>query len=138
MAVAIDGLGTRMGEHRLRASPTGYAGLERWAIGMGDIVAFGVEGTGSFGAGLARFLSTRGHTVIEVSRPDRSTRRRLGKSDPILPRKEAAARAVLAGALYENVNPAATLYYVAGLYGLSALVLVTTNFKPAEPADGRE
>ena len=95
MAIAIDRLGARRSEHRLRASPTGYAGLERWAIGMGDVVTFGVEGTGSFGAGLARFLSGRGHTVIEVSRPDRSTRRRLGKSDPI--DAEAAARAVLAG-----------------------------------------
>ena len=95
VAVAIDGLGTRLGEHRLRVNSTGYVDLERWAIGMGDVVAFGVEGTGSFGAGLTRFLSSRGHTVIEVSRPDRSTRRRLGKSDPV--DAEAAARAVLAG-----------------------------------------
>ena len=95
VAVAVDRLGTRLGEHRLRSTLTGYAGLERWAAGMGDVVAFGVEGTGSFGAGLARFLSARGHTVIEVSRPDRSTRRRLGKSDPV--DAEAAARAVLAG-----------------------------------------
>ena len=95
VAVAIDGLGTRLGEHRLRATSVGYVGLERWAAGMGDVVGFGVEGTGSFGAGLARFLSLRGHTVIEVSRPDRSTRRRLGKSDPV--DAEAAARAVLAG-----------------------------------------
>jgi transposase len=95
VAVAVNGLGTRLGEHRFRVTSTGYVGLERWAVGMGDVVGFGVEGTGSFGAGLARFLSGRGHTVIEVSRPDRSTRRRLGKSDPI--DAEAAARAVLAG-----------------------------------------
>jgi len=95
VAVAVNGLGTRLGEHRLRATSVGYVGLERWAVGMGDVATFGVEGTGSFGAGLARFLSLRGHTVIEVSRPDRSTRRRLGKSDPI--DAEAAARAVLAG-----------------------------------------
>lgn len=95
VAVAIDGLGAHLGEYRLPTTPAGYAGLERWAAGMGDVAAFGVEGTGSYGAGLARFLSSRGHTVIEVSRPDRSTRRRLGKSDPI--DAEAAARAVLAG-----------------------------------------
>jgi len=47
----------------------------------------------------------------------------------------AAASPLIAGALYENVSPTATLYYVAGLYGLSALVLVTTNFKRVEPAD---
>lgn len=50
---------------------------------MGDVVGFGVAGTGSFGAGLTRFLSGRGPTVVEVIRPDRSTRRRPGKSDPI-------------------------------------------------------
>lgn len=59
------------------------------------MATFGVEGTGSYGAGLARFLSGRDHRVVEVIRPDRSTRRRLGKSDPI--DAEAAARSVLAG-----------------------------------------
>ena len=83
VAVAIDALGARLGEHRLEADPAGYRGLERWAAAMGQIAAFGVEGTGSCGAGLARFLAARGHKVIEVSRPDRSIRRRLGKSDPI-------------------------------------------------------
>ena len=57
--------------------------------------AFGVEGTGSYGAGLARFLSSRGFTVVEVNRPDRSTRYRKGKSDPT--DAKMAARAVLAG-----------------------------------------
>ena len=46
VAVAVDRLGTRLGEHRLRVNSTGYAGLERWAIDMGDVVTFGVEGTG--------------------------------------------------------------------------------------------
>ncbi len=41
VAVAVNGLGTRLGEHRLRSTPTGYAGLERWAIGMGDVAATG-------------------------------------------------------------------------------------------------
>ena len=84
-----------MGEYRLSTTPTGYEGLHRWAISLGELVAFGIEGTGSYGAGLARHLAGRGRTVIEVNRPDRSTRRRLGKSDPI--DAEMAARAVLAG-----------------------------------------
>jgi transposase len=54
-----------------------------------------VEGTGMWGAGLARLLRSAGHDVREVDRPDRSTRRRLGKSDPL--DAEAAARQVLAG-----------------------------------------
>ena len=60
-----------------------------------DADAFGIEGTGSYGAGVARFLTSRGHTVVEVNRPDRSTRYRKGKSDPT--DAEMAARAVLAG-----------------------------------------
>jgi len=95
VAVAVDGIGTRLDEYRVPTTPTGYVRLERWATNIGDVAAFGVEGTGSYGAGLARLLSDLGHKVIEVSRPDRSTRRKLGKSDPI--DAEAAARAVLAG-----------------------------------------
>jgi transposase len=55
----------------------------------------GVEGTGTYGAGLARFVRAYGLQVVEVDRPDRSTRRRHGKSDPI--DAQAAARATLAG-----------------------------------------
>jgi len=55
----------------------------------------GVEGTGTYGAGLARFVRAYGLQVLEVDRPDRSTRRRRGKSDPI--DAQAAARATLAG-----------------------------------------
>lgn len=95
VAVAIDWLGARLGEYRLPTTLKGYEGLDRWAAGLGEAVAFGIEGTGSYGAGLARHLAGRGRTVIEVNRPDRSTRRRLGKSDPV--DAEMAARAVLAG-----------------------------------------
>ena len=66
-----------------------------WSRDLGQVQAFGVEGTGSYGAGLARFLTCRGYTVIEVNRPDRSVRYRKGKSDPT--DAEMAARAVLAG-----------------------------------------
>ena len=95
VAVAIDCLGARLGQRRLPVASGGYEGLHCWASGLGEVVAFGIEGTGSYGAGLARFLAGRGHTIIEVNRPDRSTRRRLGKSDPV--DAEMAARSVLAG-----------------------------------------
>ena len=95
VAVAIDWRGARLDQHRLLAAPSGYEGLHYWASGLGEVVAFGIEGTGSYGVGLARFLATRGRTIIEVNRPDRSTRRRLGKSDPV--DAEMAARSVLAG-----------------------------------------
>ena len=77
------------------ATTHGYEELERWSRGLGEIHAFGIEGTGSYGAGVARFLTSRGHTVVEVNRPDRSTRYRKGKSGPT--DAEMAARAVLAG-----------------------------------------
>ena len=77
------------------ATICGYGELERWSRGLGDIHAFGIEGTGSYGAGIARFLTGRGYTVVAVNRPDRSTRYRKGKSDPT--DAEMAARSVLAG-----------------------------------------
>ncbi len=95
VAVVVDKLGVRIGQHNLPTTNMGYVGLEHWASSLGEIDAFGVEGTGSYGAGLARFLRSQGHKVIEVNRPDRSARRRLGKSDPT--DAEMAARAVLAG-----------------------------------------
>ena len=73
----------------------GYRQLLEWAASFGKIIAFGIEGTGSYGAGLASFIRRNGHKVIEVSRPDRRLRRLNGKSDTL--DAENAARAVLAG-----------------------------------------
>ena len=95
VAVAIDQQGVRLAERYAPATSYGYGELERWAGKLGEVRAFGVEGTGSYGAGLARFLTGRGFTVVEVNRPDRSTRYRKGKSDPT--DAEMAARAVLSG-----------------------------------------
>jgi transposase len=78
--------------------PTGRHGYRRllsWMQSLGDIDAVGVEGCGSWGAGLARYLTARGVRVLEVNRPNRQERRRLGKDDAI--DAEAAARAVIAG-----------------------------------------
>lgn len=94
-AVAINHLGARQGEIQVPSNTSGYRKLERWASSLGPLDAFGIEGTGCYGAGLSRFLSDRGYCVFEVNRPDRSTRRRLGKSDPI--DAEMAARSVLSG-----------------------------------------
>ena len=95
VAVAIDGQGVRLGENRVPTTTHGYEELERWARRLGESRTFGIEGTGSYGAGVARFLTGRGYTVIEVNRPDRSVRYRKGKSDPT--DAEMAARSVLAG-----------------------------------------
>ena len=95
VAVAIDHQSVRLAQRYAPATSYGYGQLERWSRKLGEVRAFGVEGTGSYGAGLARFLTGRGFTVVEVNRPDRSTRYRKGKSDPT--DAEMAARAVLAG-----------------------------------------
>ena len=95
-AVALDGLGRRLGQLTLAANPDGYSVLLNWTAEFGAVLRFAVEGTGSYGSGLARFLRRNGHMVVEVSRPPRKgDRRRAGKSDAI--DAEHAARAVLAG-----------------------------------------
>jgi transposase len=95
VAVAPDGLGRRLGTLSVPTIPAGYKALLDWANGFGPLERAGVEGTGSFGAGLTRFLRAQGIEVFEVIRPRRRDQYRTGKSDPI--DAEAAARAVLAG-----------------------------------------
>jgi len=80
-AVALDGLGARLGAITVLVNPHGYRELEAWACSFGAVYAFGIEGTGSYGAGLARALVGRGHAVIEVNRPNRQLRHQQGKSD---------------------------------------------------------
>jgi transposase len=95
VAVAVDLLGVRLGDTLVAADTGGYSQLREWALSIGRIECFGVEGTGSYGAGLTSFLRRHGHRIIEVNRGDRRTRREKGKSDTI--DAEMAARAVLAG-----------------------------------------
>ena len=95
VGLALDGVGRHQGTLSVPANPAGYRKLVEWASGFGPLAHAGVEGTGSFGAGLARFLKARGIKVSEVIRPKRRDQYRFGKSDPI--DAEAAARAVLAG-----------------------------------------
>jgi len=95
VAVAIDTWGVRLEDHSFSADSNGYTQLVDWAGGFGRIEAFGIEGTGSYGAGLTSVVRRRGHRVIEVIRGDRRARRANGKSDTI--DAEAAARSVLNG-----------------------------------------
>ena len=86
------------------ATTRGYAQLATWAESFGQVDKVGMKGTGSFGAGLLRFLADYGLTVVEVDRPDRVGRRRNGKSDPL--DAESAARAVRSGRPPEHPSPA--------------------------------
>jgi transposase len=87
--------GRRLADAQFPATAAGYAGLLAWMRGFGRVHAVGVEGTGSYGAALARYLSGQDVRVVEVNRPDRRQRRAKGKSDPL--DAYAAADAVLSG-----------------------------------------
>jgi transposase len=85
----------RLGHQSFATDASSYTQLIRWATQFGRIEAFGIEGTGSYGAGLAGAVRRAGHRVLEVNRGDRRTRRAAGKSDTV--DAEAAARLVLSG-----------------------------------------
>jgi len=95
VAVAINGLGARLATASFPVTSAGYRQVAAWAAELGIVHAFGIEGTGSYGAGLTRALTAMGLRVIEVGRVNRQLRRRQGKTDTV--DAESAARAVLAG-----------------------------------------
>ena len=84
-----------LGVAEFDTTPAGYIAVYDWMASFGPVDRIGIEGTGSYGAGLARYLTGRGVRLVEVTRPDRQARRERGKSDPV--DAEAAARAVLSG-----------------------------------------
>jgi transposase len=95
VAAAVDHLGGVLGTAQFRTTPAGYRRLLSWLESFGPLHQVGVEGTGSYGAALARHLAEHEVVVIEVARPNRQVRRRHGKTDVV--DAIAAARAVLSG-----------------------------------------
>ncbi len=95
VAAAIDDNGGLLGIESFPADEVGYEGLLGWLVGFGPVTRIGVEGTGSWGVGLTRFLTGQDIIVVEVDRPNRQKRRKVGKSDPT--DALAAARAALSG-----------------------------------------
>src|SRR5712664_1571667 len=87
--------GRRLADREFPATAAGYQALLEWLCSYGRLHAVGVEGTGSYGAAVARYLTSEKVKVVEVNRPDRRQRRSKGKSDPL--DAYAAADAVLAG-----------------------------------------
>jgi transposase len=92
VAGVADQVGRVLGTRQFPATTAGYAAALAWMRGHGELVRAGVEGTGSYGAGLARYLTGQGVEVAEVIRPDRQARRQRGKSDAA----DAAAAALAA------------------------------------------
>ena len=81
-AAVVDQIGRVLGSEEFPASAQGDRRALAWMRSFGELVKVGVEGTGSYGAGLARYLAAAGVEVVEVIRPNRQARRRRGKSDP--------------------------------------------------------
>jgi transposase len=95
VAAVVNAIGKILATASFAVTAAGYAELLAWMRSFGTLKAVGVEGTGSYGAGLCRFLIVNDVTVIEVNRANRQLRRRRGKSDST--DAESAARAVLNG-----------------------------------------
>ncbi len=84
VAAVVDGTGRVLGSESFAAETAGYRRLVAWLRSRGRLVRVGVEGTGSYGAGLARYLTQAGIEVVEVNRPNRQLRRRRGgKTDTV-------------------------------------------------------
>jgi hypothetical protein len=95
VAAALDPIGGLLGVREFPATAAGYGRLLGWLGGFGTVCLVGIEGTGSYGAGLARHVTAAGIRVVEVDRSDRQDRRRQGKSDPL--DAVSAARAAQSG-----------------------------------------
>jgi transposase len=95
VAAVLDDHGGLLGTSSFATTPQGYDALCEWLGSFGEVVVVGVEGTGSYGAGLTRHLHGVGIKVVEVDRPNRQRRRRSGKSDTH--DAISAARAAFAG-----------------------------------------
>lgn len=96
VAVAINALGVRLDDCIVPATREGYQQLLDWLKAFSQVVALGIEGTGSYGSGLTRFLLRQGFKVVEVGRPSHGNSRRLQGKDDLLD-AEQAAREVLSG-----------------------------------------
>jgi transposase len=95
VAAACDHLGGVLGTQAFPSTAVGYRQLLAWLRSFGELDTVGVEGTGSYGVGLTRFLLEAGVELREVLRPNRQVRRRRGKTDVV--DAIAAARSVING-----------------------------------------
>lgn len=94
-AAVITVAGQLLGDQQFPATNRGHQALREWLASFGALDAVGIEGTSSYGAELTQVFRAAGVATFEVNRPDRSARRRQGKSDQL--DSEHAARSVLAG-----------------------------------------
>jgi transposase len=89
---ALDSVGRQLGDREFLTTPAGYRALVNWLQTYGHLERVGVEGTGTYGAGLTRQLCAAGVTVVEVDRPDRKARRAQGSPTRWTPTRQRAPR----------------------------------------------
>lgn len=83
MAAVVDARDQVLGTECFASTRQGYKRMLAWMRSFGELVRVGVECTGTYGAGLLRYLQQAGVTVLEVTVPDKADRRRRGKDDVI-------------------------------------------------------
>jgi transposase len=130
VAAALDERGGLLGVESFGTTPAGYRQLVAWLRGFGELDLVGVEGTGSYGAGLTRHLHGEGVRVVEVDRPNRQRRRRRGKSDP----QDAitAARAAQSGDPTGKPEPIRTELRALNVY---RLIERASSYRPGDSHD---
>ena len=106
VAAVVDANGGVVAVESFPATPAGHTALYAWLISFGVVDRVGVEGTGAYGAGLARHLARHGLVVIEADRPNRQERRRNGKATSWTRSRPPAGRCRVASAGSPSPGPA--------------------------------
>ncbi len=83
VAAVVDQNNRVLGSEFFAATRQRYRQMLAWMASFGTIERIGVECTGSYGAGLLRYLQSSEIEVLEVTAPDKMERRKRGKSDTI-------------------------------------------------------
>jgi transposase len=122
VAAVLSVTGAVLATDEFPATAAGYRDLLKWARKRGVVRRAGVEGTGSYGASLSRFLLAQGVEVLDVNRMDRADRRRRGKSDPL--DAQNAARAVLSGRASARAKAGDGPVQIARMYKLTKVSAV--------------
>src|SRR5258708_4984587 len=114
IAAIVDEQDRVIGTRSFATTRQGYRQMLAWMRSFGELQRIGIESTGSYGAGLLRFMQQAKVTVLEVTTPDKLDRRRRGKNDDL--DAQNAAHAAFAG--QRTVTPRSRDRMIESLPGL--------------------
>ena len=129
VAAAVDGLGGVLGVAEFPTTSAGHKQLLAWLLRQGRLAKVGIEGTTSYGTGIARSLRRQGVEVVEVDRPNRQSRRRTGKSGPA--DAVEAARAALSGRAQGLARPKTATWRRSGPWWWPSARRATPGSRPS-------